>query len=219
MRTQAREQGRYLGGRPPYGYRLVERWSASQSCARGLGASAAPAGLRSGDGAARTVDVPTAVGRAECGQHRAGADRAGCAVAPRMSIPIATGHRAGGCLAVADGRGDLSQSALHRAPGMRPTVHGHANSDRLSHRSAPAGDWVISASAAHPALVSEAHFVAAQQVRAARPTGDGERRCYLLSGWSADLSHRPRWVERRALAARQRSGPRSPARDGQPTPR
>jgi hypothetical protein len=56
------------------------------------------------------------------------------------------------------------------------------DSDRLSHRSAPAGDWVISASAVHPALVSEAQFVAAQRVRAARPTGDGARREYPLSG-------------------------------------
>ena len=56
------------------------------------------------------------------------------------------------------------------------------NSDGLSHRSAPAGDWAISASAAHPALVSEAQFVAAQRVRAARPTRDGAQREYLLSG-------------------------------------
>jgi site-specific DNA recombinase len=41
---------------------------------------------------------------------------------------------------------------------------------------------MISASAAHPALVSEADFVAAQRVRAARATKDGTARRYRLSG-------------------------------------
>jgi site-specific DNA recombinase len=49
-------------------------------------------------------------------------------------------------------------------------------------RSNPAGEWVISKAVAHPALVSEAEFVAAQQVRAARPTKDGGARRYLLVG-------------------------------------
>lgn len=40
---------------------------------------------------------------------------------------------------------------------------------------------MVSAAAAHP-LVTEAQFVAAQQVRAARPPGDGEKRRHLLSG-------------------------------------
>ena len=40
----------------------------------------------------------------------------------------------------------------------------------------------MSESVAHPALVTEALFVSAQQVRAARLTGDGEQRRYLLAG-------------------------------------
>jgi site-specific DNA recombinase len=35
---------------------------------------------------------------------------------------------------------------------------------------------------AHPGLVSEADFIAAQAIRAARPTGDGATRRYLLVG-------------------------------------
>ena len=54
--------------------------------------------------------------------------------------------------------------------------------DDTSHRSTLAREWAVSATAAHPALVTEAQFVAAQQMRAARPTGDGEKRRYLLSG-------------------------------------
>lgn len=55
-------------------------------------------------------------------------------------------------------------------------------SDLTSHRSTPAREWAVSATAAHPALVTEAQLVAAQQMRAARPTGDGEKRRHLLSG-------------------------------------
>ena len=45
-----------------------------------------------------------------------------------------------------------------------------------------AGEWAVSVRPAHPALVSEAEFVAAQHVRAARQTRDGRSRSYLLSG-------------------------------------
>jgi site-specific DNA recombinase len=50
---------------------------------------------------------------------------------------------------------------------------------RAGGRSSPA-EWTISAQVAHPALVSEAEFVAAQRVRAARPTEDGQARRYLF---------------------------------------
>ncbi|WP_308283363.1 recombinase family protein [Pseudonocardia nigra] len=56
------------------------------------------------------------------------------------------------------------------------------DSGRTSHRSTTGREWAVSAAAAHPALVTEAQFVAAQQVRAARPTGDGGKHRYLLSG-------------------------------------
>jgi site-specific DNA recombinase len=52
----------------------------------------------------------------------------------------------------------------------------------VARRSSPAGEWVISKAVAHAPLVSEAEFVAAQQVRAARPTKDGGARRYLLAG-------------------------------------
>jgi site-specific DNA recombinase len=43
-------------------------------------------------------------------------------------------------------------------------------------------EWAISRSRAHPALVSEADFVAAQQVRTERRNDDGEVRRYVLAG-------------------------------------
>ena len=45
-----------------------------------------------------------------------------------------------------------------------------------------AGEWAVSVKPAHPALVSEAEFIAAQHIRAARQTRDGRARSYLLSG-------------------------------------
>ena len=46
----------------------------------------------------------------------------------------------------------------------------------------PAHQWVISKAAAHPALVSEANFVAAQAIRTAPTARDGTSRSFLLSG-------------------------------------
>src|SRR4051812_11404865 len=42
-------------------------------------------------------------------------------------------------------------------------------------------EWAISRSLAHPALVSEADFVAARQVRTERRNDDGEVRRYMLA--------------------------------------
>jgi site-specific DNA recombinase len=49
-------------------------------------------------------------------------------------------------------------------------------------RSTVVGERVVSTAVTHPALVSEADFVAAQRVRAERAIGDGGRRRYLLRG-------------------------------------
>jgi site-specific DNA recombinase len=57
----------------------------------------------------------------------------------------------------------------------------HSGRD-VRHRTNPSDVWTISKTIAHPPLVSEAEFVAAQQVRAARPTKDGSPRSYRLAG-------------------------------------
>ncbi|MEV4143621.1 recombinase family protein [Amycolatopsis sp. NPDC049691] len=46
----------------------------------------------------------------------------------------------------------------------------------------PASTPALSAKAAHAALITEQDFVAAQQVRAARPAGDGQTRRFALAG-------------------------------------
>ena len=45
-----------------------------------------------------------------------------------------------------------------------------------------AGEWAVSRTLSHPALVSEADFVAVQQCRAARKCEDGATRDYVLAG-------------------------------------
>jgi site-specific DNA recombinase len=88
------------------------------------------------------------------------------------------------------------QSPVHRPPGLEPAAHRlparrPANTS-LGHKSVqrwnlPDG-WVISARPAHPALVSEADFIAAQDINAARgPAAHTdmpvpEQRRYLLAG-------------------------------------
>ena len=46
----------------------------------------------------------------------------------------------------------------------------------------PASTPALSAKTAHPALVTEQEFVAAQQIRAARPASDGQARRFALAG-------------------------------------
>ncbi|EMD22990.1 recombinase family protein [Amycolatopsis azurea] len=46
----------------------------------------------------------------------------------------------------------------------------------------PASTPALSSKAAHPALITEQDFVAAQQVRAARPADDGQTRRFALAG-------------------------------------
>ncbi|MEU6264659.1 recombinase family protein [Saccharopolyspora shandongensis] len=62
-------------------------------------------------------------------------------------------------------------------------------------------EWVISTRATHPALVSEADFVAVQAIRSARPAGDGTTRRYRFAGllWCG-ICHRrmdAHWANRR----------------------
>ncbi len=49
-------------------------------------------------------------------------------------------------------------------------------------RSTVVGEWAVSRTTSHPALVSEADFIAVQQFRAARKCEDGATRDYMLAG-------------------------------------
>jgi hypothetical protein len=195
MAVQAREQGRYLGGRPPYGYRLgdagphpnkahaacgrrahrlepdpetahVVRWIFAQRLA---GHSVARIARALNDAG---VPCPSA---ADPGRnpHRTGAGWTLGTVTTIVRNPRYTGRQVWNRQRTDKDLADPGDVSL-----------GHKSVQRWN---LPDG-WVISRTPAHPALVSEADFIAAQDIRAARgpsPTGDlagPERRRYLLAG-------------------------------------
>lgn len=178
MRAQAREQGRYLGGRPPYGYRLVD---------------AGPHPNRTHAGWGRRLqrldpDPETAphvrwmfaqrlmTGRSVASIARELTERG--VPCPSEADPERNRHRAGGAWRL---RTIAVILANPRYTGRQVWDRQHEARGAMSSTTS-AREFVVSASAAHPALVSEADFVAAQQVRATRPTQSGEVYRYLLSG-------------------------------------
>jgi site-specific DNA recombinase len=195
MATQTREQGRYLGGRPPYGYRLADagphpnkahaawgrrahrlepdpetehvvRWMFAQRLA---GHSVARIARALNEA---SIPCPSA---ADPGRnpHRTGAGWTLRTVGTILANPRYTGRQVWNRQRTDADLADPADVSL-----------GHKQVQRWN---LPDG-WVISARPAHEALVSEADFIAAQDVSAARgPAPKGgpaapERRRYLLAG-------------------------------------
>ena len=189
MAAQTLEQGRYLGGRPPYGYRLADAGPHPNKAHAAWGRRAhrlepdpATAPVVSwmfvqrlaGHSAARItralndagVPCPSA---ADPGRnpHRAGSGWTLRTVAAMLANPRYTGRQ-----------------VWNRQPSQAVLVDpantglGHKQVQRWN---LPEG-WVISRHPAHAALVSEADFIAAQETTAPRgPAGPAVRR-YLLAG-------------------------------------
>src|SRR5258706_12465648 len=74
MAAQPRE-GRYMGGRPPYGYRLADAGPHPEQGARPLGPAGAPPEARPGRCACGALDVRPAAGREFRGADHPGAER------------------------------------------------------------------------------------------------------------------------------------------------
>jgi site-specific DNA recombinase len=189
MATQTREQGRYLGGRPPYGYRLgdagphpnkahsawgrrahklepdpvtapVVRWIFAQRLA---GHSAARITRALNDAG---VPCPSASDPAR-NPHRTGARWTLRTVAAILTNPRYTGRQVWNRQRTDFDLVDPANTGL-----------GHRQVQRWN---LPEG-WVISKHPAHTALVSEADFIAVQDMAAPRgPAGPAVRR-YLLAG-------------------------------------
>ena len=189
MATQTREQGRYLGGRPPFGYRLADAGPHPNKAHAAWGRRAhrldpdphtAPvvrwmfAQRLAGHSVARItralndagIPCPTAADPKR-NPHRTGTAWTLSTVAAILANPRYTGRQVWNRQRTDRDLVDPANTGL-----------GHRQVQRWN---LPAG-WVISARPAHPALVSEADFIAAQDARAPRgPAGAATRR-YLLAG-------------------------------------
>jgi site-specific DNA recombinase len=189
MAAQTREQGRYLGGRPPYGYRLADAGPHPNKAHAAWGRRArrlepdpvtAPvvrwmfAQRLAGHSTARItralndaeIPCPSA---ADPGRnpHRTGAGWTLRTVAAILANPRYTGRQVWNRQRTDFDLVDPANTAL-----------GHKQVQRWN---VPEG-WVISKRLAHAALVSEADFIAAQDATAPRgPAGPATRR-YMLAG-------------------------------------
>jgi DNA invertase Pin-like site-specific DNA recombinase len=190
MRVQVRDQGRYLGGRPPYGYRLedagphpnkvhagwgrrlwrldpdpvtapVVRWMFAHRLAGHSTAAIALTLHRRG--------VPSpAVHDHDDHTVPAGTTWSARTVATILSNPRYTGRQ------VWNRHRTDHQETL---PGDK-----HTSTTGPVRRANARADWVISEKIAHPPLVSEADFVRAQQVRTTPTPQDSSVRRYRLTG-------------------------------------
>ena len=189
MAAQTREQGRYLGGRPPYGYRLADagphpnkahaawgrrahrlepdpetapvvRWMFAQRLA-GHSVSRITRALNDAG-----IPCPSAADPKR-NPHRTGTAWTLRTVAAILANPRYTGRQVWNRQRTDHDLVDPANTGLGHRPVQRWNL--------------PAG-WVISHRPAHPALVSEADFIAAQDASAPRgPAGPAARR-YLLAG-------------------------------------
>jgi DNA invertase Pin-like site-specific DNA recombinase len=187
MQAQAREQGRHLGGRPPYGYRIVDAgphpnaahaaWGrrlhrlqpdpATAPWVRWMFAQRLEG--RSIAGIARMlnemgVPCPSAVDRGR-NSHRTGEAWHLRTVAAILANPRYTGRQVW----------NRQQTNRTATDDVIPGIVG-------VRKLAPSRQWAISDKPAHEALVSEEDFVAAQQVSAQHQPADGSSRKYLLVG-------------------------------------
>ena len=182
MAAQTREQGRYLGGRPPYGYRLADAGPHPNKAHAAWGRRAHR--LEPDPVTAPVVSwmFAPAAGRAQRRADHPRAERC------RGAVPVRGRPRSGtrtGPGAAWTLRTVAAILANPRYTGRQVWNRQRTDADLvdpantgLGHRQVqrwnlPEG-WVISKHPAHPALVSEADFIAAQDTgRAARPGRPG----------------------------------------------
>jgi hypothetical protein len=192
MAAQTREQGRYLGARPPYGYRLADAGPHPNKAHAAWGRrahkldpdlAAAPvvrwifAQRLAGHSVARIARALNEAGvpcpsAADPGRntHRSGAGWTLGTVTTILENPRYTGRQVW----------NRQRTDTELADPGNVTL-GHKSVQRWN---LPDG-WVISSRPAHPALVSEDDFVAAQDISAARgpvPQDAPVLRRYLLAG-------------------------------------
>ena len=188
MAAQAREQGRYLGGRPPYGYRLADAGPHPNKAHAAWGRRA----WRLEPDPQTAPVVQWIFSQRMAGHSLARITRALSEAGipcPSVADPDRNRHRAGEKWSLTTVRAILAnprytgRQVWNRQPTAMELIDpantgvGHRQVQRWG---LPDG-WVISARPAHPALVSEEDFIAVQGIRAQRD-GNHPRRCYRLAG-------------------------------------
>ena len=176
MTAQTIEQGRYMGGRPPYGYRLVDAGPHPNQAHAGWGRRCRR--LDPDPDTAlhvRWMFAARLAGRSVAGIARELNERG--VPCPSAADPERNRHRGG---QVWNLRSVAVILANPRYTGRQ--VWSRQRSLPGAGRSTVAGEWAVSRTPSHPALVSDADFITVQQCRAARRCADGVTRDYVLAG-------------------------------------
>ncbi len=189
MATQTREQGRYLGGRPPYGYRLADAGPHPNKAHAAWGRRA----HRLEPDPATAPVVAWMFAQRLAGRSAARITRAlndAGIPCPSAADPARNPHRTGSAWTLRTAAAILAnprytgRQVWNRQPTDRDLVD-PANTGlgerQVQRWNLPEG-WVISRKPAHPALVSEADFIAAQDATAPRGPAGPATRQYLLAG-------------------------------------
>jgi DNA invertase Pin-like site-specific DNA recombinase len=189
MRAQARDQSRHLGGRPPYGYRLVD-----------AGPHPNPTHAAWGRRLHRLDPDPITAPHVQWifAQRLAGHSAAAIARAlndrgipcPSSHDPDRNPHRhrhTWTLRTVAEILANPRYTGRHVWNRCHTDHHETVPGDKRTgrpqrHQPNPKDQWVISTRAAHPALISERDFIAAQHVTAIPTPRDASTRAYLLAG-------------------------------------
>ena len=189
MAAQTREQGRYLGGRPPYGYRLADAGPHPNKAHAAWGRRAHK--LEPDPATAPVVSWMFAqrlAGHSAARITRALNDAG--VPCPSAADPGRNPHRTGTAWTLRTAAAILANPRYtgRQVWNRQPTDFDLADpaNTTLGHRQVqrwnlPEG-WVISKHPAHTALVSEADFIAAQDMAVPRGAAGPAVRQYLLAG-------------------------------------
>ncbi|PFG95371.1 recombinase-like zinc beta ribbon protein [Saccharopolyspora erythraea NRRL 2338] len=187
MQAQTRGQGRFLGGRPPYGYRLLD-----------AGVHPNPAHARWGRRMHRLEPDPATAPWVRWIFQQRASKRSVASIARELNergVPCPAGadrarnpHRPGTAWIVRTVVGILEnprytgRQVWNRHSTITNADRTHTADDLGAVPWTDVDGWAVSKPNAHPALVDDTTFVAVQGTRAARKTHDGSTRTYLLAG-------------------------------------
>jgi hypothetical protein len=179
MWSQVQVQGRFLGGRPPYGYRLVDAGPHPNAVHAGWGRRLHRLGPDPVTAAwVRWIFAQRVAGRSVAGIARELNERG--VRCPSGVDRVRNRHRSGEAWLVRTVVGILENP---RYTGLQVwNRHSGSSSDDGAGEWTAPSEWAMSRTRVHEALVDDATFAAVQGMRVARRTEDGCLRRYVLAG-------------------------------------